>query len=53
MKKFSKAIGRNYILNGEIITFLGLQDIPGWAFVGAGETFFGIRTKELSKLQRA
>ena len=32
-KRFQNAYGRKYLLDGKIFTFLGLSDIPGFAFV--------------------
>ena len=52
---FSRAALRRYWFNGETIRFLGLQDVPGFAFVAHvhRETFFSLRLSVLARLSRA
>lgn len=49
-KRFQNAYGRKYLLDGKIFTFLGLSDIPGFAFVTTEKgNFFACSLKILSK----
>lgn len=49
-KRFQNAYGRKYLLDGKIVIFLGLSDIPGFAFVTTEKgDFFACSLKILSK----
>ncbi len=49
-KRFQNAYGRKYLLDGKIFIFLGLSDIPGFAFVTTEKgNFFACSLKILSK----